>query len=74
MKNFLTPKILGYSSFYLCVVKGTKMENRKNFRKIQKSEEIVEFFVMFNSELKFLTNKIIENGKVKFKKDHRSQK
>ena len=54
--------------------KETKMGNRKNFRKFQKSEEIVEVFVMFNSELKFLTNKIIENGKVKFKKDHRSQK
>lgn len=31
--------------------KETKMGNRKNFRKFQKSEEIVEVFVMFNSEV-----------------------
>lgn len=60
--------------FNFVMSKETKIGNRKNYRKVQKSEEIVEFFVMFNSELKFLTNKIIENGKVKFKKDHRSQK
>lgn len=60
--------------FNFVMSKGTKMENRKNFRKIQKSEEIVEFFVMFNSELKFLTNKIIKNGKEKIKKDQGSQK
>lgn len=45
---FNSPKILGYSSFYLCVVKGTKMENRKNFRKIQKSEVKDKFFVISN--------------------------
>lgn len=60
--------------FNFVMSKETKMENRKNFRKIQKSEEIVEVFVMFNSELKFLTNKVIKNGKEKIKKDQGSQK
>ena len=60
--------------FTFVMSKETKMGNRKNFRKIQKSEEIVEVFVMFNSELKFLTNKIIKNGKEKIKKDQGSQK
>ena len=43
--------------------KETKMGNRKNFRKFQKSEEIVEVFVMFNSEVQ-----------KKIKKDQGSQK